>query len=161
VTMFCILYSIRFAAACVRDFRNAAMSEIWSGVMDENAGIPLDGRPFNTTGPMVLPLLSCSTMTERTKSGPLSPPVAFVPWQNPHVGTKIFCPRATAAGSGGAPMARKSAARRCGVWAGGAFLGAGAGEGACALIKREAAPNNRKLQTTGGAKNFIESSSGA
>src|SRR5580693_2538429 len=64
-----------------------------------NRGMPLSGRPLRITGPMVLPFSSSRTITERSKSGPFSPPLAFEPWQKPQAPTKVSFPRATEAGS--------------------------------------------------------------
>src|SRR5271165_6900522 len=86
VTIFRILYSMRLAAPCERERRKAAISLICAGVI-ENLGIPLSGRPLRITGPILSPFSSCSTNTERTRSGPLCPPFALVPWQNPQLGT--------------------------------------------------------------------------
>ena len=79
--------------------KNAAMSAICSGVRD-CGGIPLSARPCRITSPILSPLTSCATNGERTKSGP-RPPVASVPWQNPHESANCLRPRSTAAESPG------------------------------------------------------------
>ncbi len=93
-------------AACWRERKNAPMSLIWSS-LSGNAGMPLSGRPFRITGPILSPPSSSKARTDRTKSGPLSPPLAFDPWQNPQRATKVFWPRSTAAGSGRSRLIKK------------------------------------------------------
>ncbi len=62
------------------------------------AGMPLAGRPFRTTGAVLLPFTSSATSFERVRSGPDSPPPASRPWQKAQFCKKSECPLATNAG---------------------------------------------------------------
>ena len=53
-------------------------------------GMPLSARPLKTTGTIFSPLSSSRTNTDRSRSGPLSPPLALAPWQNPQAETNTF-----------------------------------------------------------------------
>ena len=49
-----------------------------------NGGMPFSGRPLWMTGAILSPRTSSATSADRVKSGPVSPPIASRPWQNPH-----------------------------------------------------------------------------
>src|SRR4051812_23874396 len=61
-------------------------------------GMPLSGRPVLTMEPILSPFTSSATMDERVRSGPVSPPMASRPWQNPQCATNSGSPWATSFG---------------------------------------------------------------
>ena len=85
-----------------------------SASLKSNDGIPLSGRPTRSSGPIVSPRESSATSVERVRSGPVSPPAASRPWQNPHSDRKRVCPAMTS-----------SAGYDCGFTVSGGFRDAG------------------------------------
>src|ERR1700730_6801180 len=64
--------------------RNVAMSEISVSPIS-NLGIPLSMRPFRITDEISSPCWSSRTSCDRTKLGPVSPPLASEPCQKPQL----------------------------------------------------------------------------
>src|SRR5215472_8486636 len=73
----------------------------------ENFGMPFSVRPASRMGPMAAPVpLSCNTVTERTRFGPVSPQVALAPWQKAQLVVYSRLPRSTTSGGGSGGKAR-------------------------------------------------------
>lgn len=69
--------------------------------------MPFSVRPASRMGPIAVPVpLSCKTITERTRFGPLSPPVALAPWQKAQLAAYSRLPRSTTSGGGSGGKAR-------------------------------------------------------
>src|SRR6185312_5248937 len=62
-----------------------------------NFGIPFSGRPNLRNSPISRPLISSSTIGDRSRSTSVFPlpPRAFAPWHEPHCAPNPFSPRAT------------------------------------------------------------------